>query len=335
MTKEDSAKSIKISLKKKNDLLVCIPTFCSLETTRKTITALTKQKNTEFDILLIDNNSTDYISLLKEFPNLNHVILSENYGSSGAQYIGAIISLEFGYKYIMFSDNDALLLDDYGIKRLIDAMKTSRADGVFPQNVEFGEPKTSEPFTNVNSTTAFHYLIVRVKFIKKYGLHPFDIFLCGDDISMTAKIISNGKLVRCNTVRFFHPLYSPKMFGNEWGYYAIRNLSYLSLWDRNISGLIRMKLFILGLTHIARLLVYYLCTGDVSYIKTISLGIHDGVNQKLGKAHDVPKNKINYSANTDSTFARSPKINQLSTLFLLPAFRYFSNFHQKYIYFSR
>ena len=86
---------------KRSDIQINIPTFNSYEITKNTIKNLLKQKGIQFDILLIDNGSDDYKKLIKNFPQINYVVLKENTGSSGAQRIGAELALGNKYEYII------------------------------------------------------------------------------------------------------------------------------------------------------------------------------------------------------------------------------------------
>ena len=103
-----------------NRVTVIIPNFNGKHFLAPCLDALKKQSMTEFDIILVDNGSTDgSVELLKEeYTYIKIIEMGENTGFCGAVNAGVKAS---GTEYILLLNNDTIP-DKNFVKALVDAM---------------------------------------------------------------------------------------------------------------------------------------------------------------------------------------------------------------------
>lgn len=280
---------IKSKIIKKNNIQINIPTFNSYEITKNTIQGLYSQKNINFDILLIDNASEDYKKLTKDFLDINYVVLKENTGSSGAQRIGAELALKNGYDYIIFTDNDAILLSNDVLKRMfLKFDKDDRIGAVVPKNIERTYSQKGDFYI---AAKAFHYLFVKSEVLKKIPLHNFYLFLFADDVALTLKISSISKILSCGDIYYYHYIFSPALFQNFYNYFYVRGLLFIIFKERCILLKYRIKYLLVVLYKIFQMILHSIIFLDPSYIKTIFLSFLGFLNIEEDFKHLIPKNK--------------------------------------------
>jgi len=268
---------VKSKIVKRNNIQINIPTFNDYETTKNTIKTLFNQKDIKFDILLIDNGTKDYVKLIKYFPKINYILLKENTGSSGAQRIGAEIALKYDYQYIIFTDNDALLLDNYGLLKMKNKLDSNtKIVAVIPQHTESFDNTLKKDFY-VNSWS-FHYLFVKTIVFKKIDLHAFSLFLYSDDLSLTLKIRSINKILVCSNVKYYHYRFHPKSLQNFYNYYYLRGTLYIIFKEKHILFKSRINCLINFIYKMLQMFVHSLIFFDFSYIKTIILSFRGFIN---------------------------------------------------------
>ena len=158
---------------RRHSVQVTVPTFQSYEVTKKTIEKLLAQKDAAVDILLVDNNSQDYVQLAQDFPQINYLVAKVNTGSGGAQCLGMHAAIFYGYETLICTDNDALLLSDDGLSKLLARLDPNNGIAcVIPQNVE----NSMEPGEDrdVHYPVPFHYVCLSVDFLKR--IEPMDYY---------------------------------------------------------------------------------------------------------------------------------------------------------------
>lgn len=329
---------------KKSDTQITIPTYNSADITKQTIKKLLKQKNIEFDILLVDNGSSDYKEIIKKFPSVNYCLIKTNTGSSGAQRIGAEVALSQKYKYLIFTDNDALLLDESGLAKLKKSLEKKGVVAVVPKNIDSIRNINNKPTgkTKLKGVFQFHYLFVKTSALKKTGLHNFYIFLSGDDASMILKLLSLGKVVVNNDVLFYHSLLKPHHLQNKGLFLSIRSYLMISIFERNIEPKWRLYAFKIFLVYLFRLLAHSIIFLDFTCIKTAFFSIfysfanHKKIQNILAK---IPENKY-VLKEVNNTFVSVDNDNEYVNLLSFPSFwllpkksYIYSNYLNKKIYF--
>jgi len=106
------------------NFLIIIPTYKEEENIAKLITAILSQ-DTEFDILVVDDNSPDNTSqivnqLIKEWPGRLYLLNRPGKQGLGTAYItGFIWALEYHYQYIFEMDAD-FSHNPYDLRRILD-----------------------------------------------------------------------------------------------------------------------------------------------------------------------------------------------------------------------
>ncbi len=278
---------------KRSDIQINIPTFNSYEITKNTIKNLLKQKGIQFDILLIDNGSDDYKKLIKNFPQINYVVLKENTGSSGAQRIGAELALGNKYEYIIFTDNDAILLDTLGLSKMKKKLDSSSdLVAVVPSHTESFGLSCHKDFYVRN--WSFHYLFVKAKAFEKIDLHNFYLFLYCDDSSLTSKLSSLGKILVCGNVKYYHYGFNPKSLLNFYNYFYLRGLLLISLREKYISLSSRINTSFNFFYKVFQMILYSIILLDFSYIRTIFLALSGFLNMKESLIHFIPINRYRW-----------------------------------------
>jgi GT2 family glycosyltransferase len=337
---EDDKFIIKSRIEKRNAIQINIPTFKSYDVTRATIKSLFLQKEIDFDILLIDNTSDDYEKLSQEFPLINFILLSENLASAGAHRIGAELAIENGYEYVIFTDNDALLLDNEGIVKMKNRFKENEnIVAVVPRYVEwFGCDDRDDFFIK---TWSFHYLFVKTEIFKKIDLHNLRIFLYSDDLALTLKLSNVGKITVAGDVAYYHYRWNPKSLENFYSYFYLRGLLVIIFKEQYIS--IIQKLYCLLLFSYRLILISFhaFIFVDLSYLKTACLAVKGFFNLENNYVSRISQNKNYFKECNMGRLNMNKKafVNILSNrfrLFFLPKNIYFySPYFKKSIYFLR
>lgn len=100
---------------------VVIPNYNGKMFLRECLCSVLKQTEEEYDVLVVDNASTDgSISIMEEeFPHIQTILLKENTGFSNAVNLGI---KEAKTKYVLLLNNDTVVAPDF-IKSLSDTME--------------------------------------------------------------------------------------------------------------------------------------------------------------------------------------------------------------------
>jgi GT2 family glycosyltransferase len=325
---------VESKITKKGNIQINIPTFSSYEITKNTVELLLKQKNVDFDILIIDNASEDYKKLIKDFPGINYIVLKENAGGSGAQRIGAEIAMKYNYDYIIFTDNDAVLLVDDALGKMFSRFADDKISAVAPKNIDADNRETLDIIWK--RQLPFHYIFVRISFLKRIELFNFYLFLFADDISLTSKIVSNGKMIICGNVFYYHETFKPKIFQNTSFYFYIRGFLLIIFFEKNISASLKIWHSFHLLYKILLCLLFSFQFRDVSYIKTIYLAVKNVINNYEVIDKKIPDNKYALREispkNLDDVKYKAPTL--LNSIFLKRHYKHYSNFNKRFVYFK-
>lgn len=200
----------KLHLKQKYDLLICMPTFKSFDITSETITSFLNQKKVYFD-LMVTGPTGDIERLIEKFPQINYCLTKDNYGGSGNQLLNIFISRNSNYTYVMLTDNDALLLEDDGIHKMLKNMNNNNLLAIFPTDYA----KKSLPF---------HCAVYKVdlfKMMKTFFLPYY--FLQYDDIAFTSRLNKFKDRFDVSDVKYFHPLKPEKFLNYNLMFFTLRS----------------------------------------------------------------------------------------------------------------
>lgn len=241
------------------NLRICavVVTYNRKEILEKCLQALFSQDYTDFDILIVDNASTDgtgeFIRGLSE-ANLIYRNTGANTGGAGGFYSGMRYAYENGYDWIWVMDDDVVpaptalhelvehLKYDENISYLASAVYSAEGDTAMNtpeisrystngylfwyENLEYGMVRLEQ--------ATFVSLLINRRAVEKCGLPCRDYFIWGDDIEYTLRIGRNfgpGYLVGSSKVRHLRTSSSKLDIKKETDptrirlhYYYIRNL---------------------------------------------------------------------------------------------------------------
>ena len=320
----------KSKITKRNSIQISIPTCNSYDVTKQSIAKLYKQVGLKFDILIIDNGSQDYHKFILDYPKINYVVLKQNAGNSGAQRIGMELALKKKYKYIVCSDNDAFLLSNHGLMKLYNKIKSDKdLDCVAANHCD----NLINSDIICTKQLPFHFLFIRCDFLRKIELHNFFIFLVTEDIAFTSKIVSNGKLLLCHDVLYYHDAFKPKFLQNFTIYFGLRGFLIILFLEKNISLNLKLYHFFHMFYYPTIAFFHSLILKDFSYIKTVLLAIFDFLTDyKKINLINIPKNKHVF-VESKKRINGAVKMNTLNSIFVKKAYYWYSNFYKKNIYF--
>ena len=113
------------------EILVVVLNWNDLPNTIKCIDSIYSQEGAKFDVLLVDNNSTQFVAedLLERFPSLNIIKLNQNRGVAGGRNVGLALAIDENYEYVMFFDNDAVAHKNM-LAELIKVIREGRGIGI-------------------------------------------------------------------------------------------------------------------------------------------------------------------------------------------------------------
>lgn len=238
-------------------ILVIIITYNRLFLLKECIEAVRRQTFSDFDILVIDNQSTDgtseYLNTLSKEKILSFHKSEKNMGGAGGFYIGIKEALRLGYSHVWLMDDDTIpdscaaenlhkadqLLKDYGFLVSLPLWK----DGsVCKMNMPLlGSMKLENgQFLRAGLLPAqkatFVSIFLKTEVIREVGLPIKEFFIWGDDQEYTERISKKyrsylvlSSVVQHKTINNFGSdisTDSPERIARY--YYAYRNELYIS-----------------------------------------------------------------------------------------------------------
>ena len=199
-----------------NKVIVTIVTFNRKNDLENCLFALSKQTYKKFDILVVNNGSTDGTKeYLDEQENIV-VIHQENLGGAGGFYAGMKYMFEHNYEWLWMMDDDGLPenkqleeLIKFGEKGnfVLNAIVLDKDDHsqlAFCSKISsvslYKEILTKQIFHPFNGTFIHRSVIANVGFIKK------EMFIWGDEQEYIKRIIENGySPTTVTTAIHYHP----------------------------------------------------------------------------------------------------------------------------------
>ena len=228
---------------------IVVVTYNRLELLKEVIDALRQQTYQDFQIIVVNNGSTDETpSWLKQQKDII-TITQENLGGAGGFHTGMKYVAEHDYEYCWIMDDDVICSDN-ALKELMNAYEIdpnagficSRVLGIegFPMNTPepFGgkidaysdiyEKVVSYAMVKVRSST-FVSVLFKTSVIFQFGLPYKEYFIWGDDSEYTARISSVLPCyVACKSeVLHKRAIQKRLLFENEKDPQRIRNYYYM------------------------------------------------------------------------------------------------------------
>ncbi len=217
-----------------NRIAAVVVTYNRADKLVNCIQALTMQVYPDFDILIIDNASTDgteqKVEALK-CDRLKYYNTGANLGGAGGFNFGMRAAVEAGYDYVWIMDDDCYP-EPAALNELIKADEALGGDYGFLSGIAYfsdGTPcnmniqKTgikskiedySSPLVPVIMAT-FVSAFFKSDIIRKYGLPIKEFFIWADDLEYTRRISRNEKCYAVTTSRALHDMHSNAKVGIE------------------------------------------------------------------------------------------------------------------------
>lgn len=219
-----------------NKVLSVIVTFNRLACLSECIVSLAKQTNQCFDILVVNNGSTDGTKEFLESRTDIITIHQENLGGAGGFYAGMKYMYEHGYDWLWMMDDDGLPeskqlenLLKYGEKGnyVLNALVVNREDhtrlafGNMELVTEYKDYLTDKIFHPFNGTFIHRSVIEKIGFIKK------EMFIWGDEQEYRRRMMANGYTPKTVTSAIH---YHPQEKGKRLNVFPL--CSGLYVWDK-------------------------------------------------------------------------------------------------------
>lgn len=196
-------------------VVALVVTFNRKELLKKNIEALLEQDYKDFDILVIDNASTDgtyqYIEAYIKENKIIYESTKENLGGAGGFNFGMKKALKMGYEYIWLMDDDTIPYKD-SLQKLMEADITLNGEYGFLSSTVLwkdGSPCKMNKQKNTSDWyldsqylkegllrtyyATFVSFFIKAKVAKEVGLPIKEFFIWGDDVEYTNRISKNHK----------------------------------------------------------------------------------------------------------------------------------------------
>lgn len=190
------------------DLLAVVVTYNRKVLLRECIEALKKQSYSNFDILIVDNNSTDNtFDYIKDYisDSILYYNTKENLGGAGGFSVGLRYSVEHEYDYCWIMDDDTIPNND-ALESLVNNIKRNPnisflsslvlwKDGSIckmnRQNVIFDFWNDTSMIRNglfPIKNASFVSCVFKVEYVRQIGLPYKEFFIYGDDLEYTHRM---------------------------------------------------------------------------------------------------------------------------------------------------
>lgn len=288
-----------------NDVCIIIPTFNSWKITAETIDKLLKQTSKDFDIVVVDAGSNDYIYLKKLYENNKRIVIlhsPKDLGSAGSFWLGLKYAYEEGYKIFILSDNDAVPLSENLIEELIKEIKSNSNQVVAPYEEGWIIYENQHNKKLKVNARPFHFLTLSRDIVKKIGFPSPEFFIWHDDGEYCERIRAHFPIYVLTYLKYSHlfPPSTQHYFYSKRYQYNFRNqiLMYLKRWDKSnptsmLKGLVRLlfKMFFLNISIFG---YCFFVREKKEYIKNSLKSILLACLKRFGKLEESSRNIVIY-----------------------------------------
>ena len=192
-----------------NKILAIVVTYNRKELLRESIEALLNQTYKDFDILIVDNNSSDgtYNEVVKNYENLKYLNTGSNIGGAGGFNLGVKYAIENGYDYAWLMDDDSIA-DSTALESVVKkSKKISKGFSFISSLVKWTDNnfcwmnrvtfKNDEILNNYNmiddrllaiESATFVGCFINLNISRKIGLPIKEFFIYADDVEYTLRL---------------------------------------------------------------------------------------------------------------------------------------------------
>lgn len=275
---------------KKSNILIIIPTYKAPDEVITCVKSLRTQTGLHFDILIVDNGKDDYKQVLKKYPLLNFVSLKKNTGSAGGFRIGGEIGLHYKYEYLIFADEELMLMKKTTLKRLKKVLDSSVRIGAVGPTLVGSKEATMKKLIPGEGIVSF-CMFTKAEAVQKAGFHNMHLFWLGDDVDLSLRINRYYEEYYVPGATYFHPSFSPGRMTTFYVYFVTRALLYLSLFAPVIRMRSKLKLFYYFILKAGQSFLSAISYRDISYIQAVLLAVIGAFHIEWDLRKYVMKNK--------------------------------------------
>lgn len=278
-------------------ILAAIVTYNRKILLERCLSALKNQTCSDFEILVIDNGSTDGTAEWLHENGISY-ITQENSGGAGGFHRALEEALERNFDWVWCMDDDGfpektalgeLIPYCSAATACINSLVVSELDSSkicfrLPY-VRNGKPLLRAPMKSLeelkkNSSDGktlpfgsfFNGTLISLQYVRKAGNIRKDFFIWGDEVEYAWRMLQYGKVITVLSALHFHP--TPAASVPDWKlYYGLRNAVYINRHTLNFSILRNIRT-------VSVFLVRFIQNGNISlFFKAIA----DGFKGRLGR----------------------------------------------------
>jgi len=200
-----------------SQVLILIVNWNNYSDTKECLKSLTELSSDNYQVMLVDNGSSDDSSRLlkEEFPEIQTLDLPENLGFAGGNNVGLEYALKDKYPYILLLNNDTIVQNGDFLDELVQTLEDERSIGAVGPAVEQADGTTQLsilPYpdlrnTIINSLGLYHpnhnkrqyvdsiagcCVLVRREAILQAGLLDENYFMYGEETEWFFRIRKKG-----------------------------------------------------------------------------------------------------------------------------------------------
>lgn len=188
---------------REKEIVAVVVTYNRLELLKRCLESLSKQTRKDFDILVVNNGSTDgTYDWLNAFGEQIKCIHQKNLGGAGGFYAGQKYAHENGYKWVWMMDDDGYAVHN----QLEELLKVAEHNDIKycnalvcniddPTQLAFSDTSSSvfrvSPIIE-NYLAAFNGTLIHYSIFEKVGYIKKEMFIWGDEVEYTNRIKSAG-----------------------------------------------------------------------------------------------------------------------------------------------
>ncbi len=290
--------------KKRSNIAVIVVTYNRIELLKNCIRAIRNQSFNDFDIIVVNNDSTDGTNDWLMFQNDIEIITQKNIGGSGGFHNGIGYAYEKGYDFFWIMDDDGVPNNDCLEKLLTTAQKGFHY--VAPNLITFDGKNHFENITKSDERVISHIggpfnaiLLSRI-LISKVGLPNIYYFIWGDEYEFVNRVKENYFFTALVKDAIHHHKLTeenPKVVESRI-YYKVRNMIWSARLNKGIVESKKIRNVSVAYNIIRYLLRYALKLRFIA-IKDLLRGVKDGINIKyeylIGGSSFITDSKNNHS----------------------------------------